>query len=295
MSFIAYLIILSISFFLNILPRFVSLFIGRNLGLFIYYFIPIRKKIALTNIKDNLPELSYKEQLSILKKTYKHFGMILIDFLRSKKLNKKNINKLVSIDEKTTKILTENPGSIIITGHLGNWEYFLPIFGLNNYNFSIVAQPIKNKYLNNYFLKIRTSENVDIIFKNESTKKMLNALNNNYFLGLASDQNAGKKGTKVKFLNIEASIPKGAAIFHIKTKKPIILAYCIMDKNYKYNFKAHLLDTSNINLEKEDAIHMINSIFTNNLGEMIKLNAHQYFWFHKMKKKSLYKNDYKKK
>ena len=289
MSFIAYLIILSISFSLSILPRFVSLFIGRNLGLFIYYFMPIRKRIALINIKDNLPELNHKEQLSVLKNTYKHFGMVLVDFLRSKKLNKNNINKLVSIDKNTRKILNENQGCIIMTGHLGNWEYFLPILGLNDYNFSIVAQPIKNSYLNKHFLKIRTSENVDIIFKNESTKKMLNALNNNYFLGLASDQNAGKKGTKVKFLNIEASIPKGAAIFHIKTKKPIILAYCTMDKNYKYKFEASLLDTSNISFEKEDAIYMINSIFTDNLGEMIKHNTHQYFWFHKMKKKILYK------
>ena len=251
--------------------------------------MPIRKRIALINIKDNLPELNHTEQLSILKNTYKHFGMILIDFLRSKKLNKKNIKNLVSIDAETINILNKNLGSIIVTGHLGNWEYFLPILGLNNYNFSIVAQPIKNIYLNKYFLKIRSSENVEIIFKNESTKKMINALNNNYFLGLASDQNAGKKGTKVKLLNIEASVPKGAAIFHMKTKKPIILAYCIMDKNYNYNFKASLLDTSNINFEKEDAIHTINSIFTDNLGSMIKLNPHQYFWFHKMKKKSLYK------
>jgi len=289
MSFIAYLIILSISFFLNILPRSISLSIGRILGIFIYYFIPIRKKIALINIKDNLPELTNAEQLFILKNTYKHFGMILIDFLRSKKLNKKNINNLVSIDEETRNILNKNPGSIIVTGHLGNWEYFLPILGLNSYNFSIVAQPIKNIYLNKYFLKIRTSKNVEIIFKNESTKKMINALNNNYFLGLASDQNAGKKGTKVKLLNIEASIPKGAAIFHMKTKKPIILAYCIMDKNYKYEFKARLLDTSNIDFEKEDAIYAINSIFTDNLGRRIKDNPNQYFWFHKMKKKSLYK------
>ena len=289
MSFIAYLIILSISFFLNILPRIISLFIGRILGIFIYYIIPIRKRIALININDNLPELTKPQKISILKKTYKHFGMILIDFLRSKKLNKKNINNLVSIDEKTRNILNKNPGSIIVTGHLGNWEYFLPILGLNDYNFSIVAQPIKNNYLNKYFLKIRTSENVEIIFKNESTKKMINALNNNYFLGLASDQNAGKKGTKVKLLNIEASVPKGAAIFHMKTKKPIILAYCIMDENYKYEFKASLLDTSNIDFEKEDAIYAINSIFTDNLGRMIKNNPHQYFWFHKMKKKNLYK------
>ena len=58
MSFIAYLIILSISFFLNILPRFIALLIGRVLGLFIYYFIPVRKRIDLINIKSNVNDYS---------------------------------------------------------------------------------------------------------------------------------------------------------------------------------------------------------------------------------------------
>ena len=104
MSFISYLIILSISFFLNIIPRILSLFIGRNLGLFIYYFIPIRKRVALINIKDNLPELNHNEQLSVLKNTYKHFGMILIDFLRSKKLGGDNVLTVDVISEFLLKL-----------------------------------------------------------------------------------------------------------------------------------------------------------------------------------------------
>ena len=110
MSFIAYLIILFISFFFNLLPRKISLFFGRLFGTFIYYFIPIRKKIALENIKDNFPEFKNQEQKDILKQTYHHFGMVLTDFLRTKKLNKNNINKVIYINEKTRKILKENQG-----------------------------------------------------------------------------------------------------------------------------------------------------------------------------------------
>ena len=123
---------------------------------------------------------------------------------------------------------------------------------------------------------------------------MINALQNNHYLGLASDQNAGKKGIEVNLLNIKASIPKGAAIFHIKTKKPIIIAYCIMDKNYNYIFKAKVLDTSNINLKGKKAISTINRRFTEDLEKMIKKNPKQYFWFHKMKNKNMYRNDYSK-
>ena len=287
-SFISYLIIIAISFIFNILPRKISLIFGRSLGLIIYYLIPIRKKVALKNIKESFPKLSNKEYLRILKETYKHFGMIFADFLRQKRLNKKNINKIVTIDKSTIKLLKENEGSIIMTGHLGNWEYFLPILGLNDIKFSIVAQTIKNSYLNTLFLKNRSFENVQIIFRNEGTEKMIEALKNKFHLGLASDQNAGRKGTIVNFLNDKISIPKGAAIFHIKTKKPIYIGYCIMNKKYNYEFAIELLDTSKINLKKSDCIKKINNKFARSLEQRIKKYPNQYFWFHKMKNKTKY-------
>ena len=289
MSFIAYLIILSISFFFNLFPRRLSLFFGKLLGLFIYYVLPVRKKIAIQNITENLPELNNQEHKDILKNIYIHFGMVLTDFLRTKKLNKKNINKIVHIDYKTKQLLNENQGAIIMTGHLGNWEYFLPTFGLNDFKFSIVAQRIKNSYLDSFFSNIRTMKNVEVIFKSDGTKKMLSVIKNKIFLGLASDQNAGKKGTQVELLNIKASIPKGAAIFHIKTGAPIIIGYCIMNKQKNYEFRAEMLNTKDIDFEKDDAIYRINRKFTTSLEEMIKKYPNQYFWFHKMKNKKQYK------
>ena len=289
MSFISYLIILLISLFFNLFPRRASLFFGKLFGLFIYYILPIRKKVALQNIKDNFPELNNQKKLKILKNTYIHFGMILSDFLRTKKLNENNINNIIYMDDKTRQMLKDNKGAIIMTGHLGNWEYFLPTFGLNGFPFSIVAQKIKNPYLNRFFLKTRTIKNVNIIFKKDGTKKMLQALKDQNYLGLASDQNAGKKGLEINFLNIKTSIPKGAAIFHIKTGAPIIIGYCIMDKNKKYTFSTQILDTSDINFEKDDAIYTINRKFTDSLGRMIKKYPNQYFWFHKMKSKKAYK------
>ena len=214
--------------------------------------------------------------------------MVFSDFLRQKQLNKKKIDKIVNIDCKTINILKANEGSIIMTGHLGNWEYFLPIFGLNDIKFSVVAQKIKNSYLNQLFLKYRSFKNVEIIFKKEGKEKMMKALDDKFHLGLASDQNAGKRGTIVKLLNIDISIPKGAAIFHLKSKKPIFIGYCVMNKNYNYDFFIKSLDTSKIKSSKSEFIKSINSNFTRGLGEMIVKYPNQYFWFHKMKNKSDY-------
>jgi len=258
------------------------------LGLFIYIYLPIRKNIAYTNIKENFPNLTSKDHKLILKKCYIHFGKAIADFFRTKKLNKNNINQIIKMDNKTNAILQKNKSSIIVTGHIGNWELFLPFFGLNNLKFSIVAQKIKNNYINNFFLNIRTLKKTVVIFKNEGIKKMLQIMNEGYFLGLASDQNAGKSGEKVKFLEGTLSIPKGAAIFHLKTHKPIIFAYCVMDKNNNYNFNAEVLDISIIDLKDQRAIFEINTIFATKLEKIIKKNPEQYFWFHKMKNKNQY-------
>ena len=286
--FISYLTILIISFFFNIFPRKVSLFLGRTVGRILYYIIPIRKDVALQNIKDNFPQLNNDQHVKILKNTYIHFGMVFSDFLRQKQLNKKKIDKIVNIDSKSINILKENEGCIIMTGHLGNWEYFLPIFGLNDIRFSIVAQKIKNSYLNKLFLKYRSFKNVEIIFKKEGREKMMKALDDKFHLGLASDQNAGKRGTIVKLLNIDISIPKGAAIFHLKSKKPIFIGYCVMNKNYNYDFFIESLDTSKIKGSKSEFVKSVNSDFASGLGEMIVKYPNQYFWFHKMKNKSDY-------
>ena len=65
---------------------------------------------------------------------------------------------------------------------------------------------------------------------------MFDAMNQNYHFGFGIRSNAGSRYYGI-FLNTKISIPKGAAIFHIKTKKPkILVGFCIMNKDYKYDF-----------------------------------------------------------
>ena len=67
MAIISYLIILLVSFIFNLFPRRISLFLGKNIGLFIFIFFPIRKNIAYTNIRENFPNLDSKDHKLILK------------------------------------------------------------------------------------------------------------------------------------------------------------------------------------------------------------------------------------
>ena len=132
---------------------------------------------------------------------FKHFGMVLVDFLRMPSLTKKNIKTIFSFDDDTIELLNSCDGGIIMTGHLGSWEMFIPGFGLNDFPMSIITQTQKNKDGDKFFNWIRNKENTNLIPKKKSKEIMRQVLDDNKFLGLASDQNAGKYGIEVPFFN----------------------------------------------------------------------------------------------
>ena len=222
---VTYILLRIISFAISLFPRSFCLLIGKYFGKFIKICIQKRKHVALQNIKYSFPKLDHYEHLKILDNTYQHFGKIFIEFLRMPYLNKKKINEIVYFDEKTKSLLKDIKSGIILTAHYGNWEMIQPIFNFNNINLISVAQVQKNKGANKFFTWIRNKTNTKVIFKNEPTMKMLKIVKDN-FLGLASDQYAGKSGVPVTFFGKETLSPIGATYFHIKTGAPILIGFC---------------------------------------------------------------------
>ena len=271
------------------LPRFLSLFLGRGLGLFLYFIVPLRKRVALINLKVAFPEKTNYERKQILKKCYMHFGMLVSEFLRLPKLNKSNISNIIKLDFNTKKILDNNRPGIIMTGHFGNWEMFLPVLGYNNYKVSGVAQVQKNKAGQKFFSWLRECPNTNIILKKSSIKSIADTLDNQNHLILISDQYAGSKGTENIFFNHLTSTPKGAAIFHSKKNVPIILIFIFMNTDYSYSIYSKELISKNEKGNQKLDIADINQIYNQELEKIIVQNPEQYFWFHKKWDRKIYK------
>ena len=271
------------------LPRFLSLFLGRALGLFLYFIIPLRKRVALINLKVAFPKKTDYERKQILKKCYMHFGMLVSEFLRLPKLNESNISNIIKLDLNTKKILDDNRPGIIMTGHFGNWEMFLPVLGYNNYKVSGVAQIQKNKAGQKFFSWLRECPNTTIILKKSSIKSISDTLDDKNHLILISDQYAGSKGTENIFFNHLTSTPKGAAIFHSKKNVPIILIFIFMNADYSYSIHSKELIPNNENGNQKLNIKEINQIYNQELEKIVIKSPEQYFWFHKKWDRKIYK------
>tara|TARA_Y100000590_G_scaffold440074_1_gene565001 strand:+ start:1807 stop:2646 length:840 start_codon:yes stop_codon:yes gene_type:complete len=270
------------SLIISSFPRKIAIFIAICLGTIINIFFPKRKNVARQNLMIAFPEKSLIDINQIIKKTYQHYMILVIDFLRQKSFDKSKIH----IDSETKNILSNKNGFIFMTAHIGNWEMIIPI--LNKYKKTTgIVKVQKNSGGDRFVTELRSFENITLLPMGISTDKMIEALHRGDVLALASDQNAGIKGIRIPFFGKEASIPKGAAYFHFKTHLPIMIGFCILNKDYTYSFKIIKITLQSKKIE--DLFIEVSTIYTQLLEQEIKKNPEQYFWFHKKYDRKIYK------
>ena len=274
---LTYFFLKFISIFFLCFPRILSIKIADKLGSLIYLVYPKRKYVVSSNLNIAFPNKNKEDLELLLKRVYKHHTILIIEFLRQRNIN---LNKIkIHIDEETKGILSSNTGQIFMTAHIGNWEMCIPI--LNQFRKVAAVVRIQNNSGGDKFIQeARQFDNTTLISMRGSKKEMMKSLHNGKILALASDQNAKEKGTKISFFGKETSVPNGAAYFHYKTKYPIIIGFCILNKDYSYEFKLRTLDPIS-NDDIENLCIDVNTKYSLLLEEEIKKYPEQYFWFHK--------------
>ena len=272
------------SVLISVLPRKLTIKIAILFGTLINLVLPKRKQVAMKNLSIAFPDKPMKDIKNIIKKTYQHYMIVLFDFLRHKSFDDKNI----FIDKQTEKILSMKNGLIFMTAHIGNWEMIIPI--LNKYKkITAIAKVQKNSGGDRFISEMRNLNNVTLLPLGSSTVEMINALNNDQLLALASDQNAGVKGVRVPFFGKELSIPKGAAYFYHKTQLPIIIGFCMLNNDNTYTFKLEKLVFDNKYENIEELFKEVGIKYNAILENKIKEYPEQYFWFHKKWDRKIYK------
>ena len=284
-----YFIFSLLSKFFQFLPRKITLAIGRLLGTLIYIIYPLRKSIALKNLEIAFPEYDKEKKMGILKSCYRHYGMVLVDFFRLPKINRKKDKIVVDVSANSIDLLKCNSGGIILTGHIGNWEYIGPMLSIHNIKSVGVAVIQKNSQSDRFFNKLRISDNMKVVPINCGSKVMIQHIMDGYYLGLISDQNAGKKGTEALFFNKPVSVPKGAGAFHLKTNTPILVGFCILYGDYSYHLSFQELDVQGLPEKSNEIIVEINRRYSRLLEETVRKHSEQYFWFHRKWNREIYK------
>ena len=123
--YIEYKLLLGIGFLVRGLPRSTMLKLGRIVGDFIYFCVPVRKAITLDHLELSFPDKSASERKKIARGTYRNFGMNIFEHLCIPALSKDDLRDIVNLADEHVLIqaLERKRGVIIAGGHFGNWEY----------------------------------------------------------------------------------------------------------------------------------------------------------------------------
>jgi KDO2-lipid IV(A) lauroyltransferase len=215
--------------------------------------------------------------------------MVLVDFLCQQSINKYNIDDYFIFSNEAKKNLARSNGGCILSAHIGNWEMVLPAMGLNNIKMDTVIMRQKNKAANNFYIKLRAFKNINLIYKDGALKSLYKAIDEGRMVGLASDQNARRKGLKINFFGELSSFPKGAGKFYYKTKCSLFIVFCVLRSDLKYYVYTKEITVDPLNKTEDDIIEKIVSSYANELSIKIEQHPEQYFWFHKKWNKMIYK------
>lgn len=241
---------------------------------FIHDYFPLRKSLALKNIRSAYPDKSPRWHANLLKKAYQFFSRAFLEFFAlpySYDPDRFTVTGQDILDE----ALSENRGVILVTGHFGPWEMLAAWIGYNGYSFSGIAQRQRNRGANRFFSQKRGESGIRHIFRKSGIDGMYRVLTEGHILGVVMDQDARKKGVMVDFFNLPSSSPRGAALFHKNTSAPIVFVSISETLNYSY-----FIEFSRVMTDPGDDITEITQKFTSCLEHAIRKNPEQYFWFH---------------
>ena len=220
-------------------------------------------------------------------KNFNHIGKVLIEFIKFKTiLNACDIKKYVgcNVSKNTEKAMFDPRGTIIVSGHYGNWEMagfaiaaiFKPIV--------CIGRELNNKKINEYVFSNRKKLGMEIYSKKGGMKKLLKGLREKKCIGIAIDQHPGDgSGVAGLFFNQPCNTHETPALLHIRTGAPIVLAACKRKVGSKMNFELILSDPINIPLTgdlKKDKKNITIKI-NYELEKIIKNNPEQWLWPHR--------------
>ena len=196
--------------------------------------------------------LLYKRRIEIFKPNDLQYNPLMVKinysrywletlWLTSRNYEKSISNKIEIINfDYVKKLKKQYPGLIFALPHMGNWEFAIPAGNSLNLNLLAVAEPLSNKYVLNWFKKLRENLGIEIVIggKGQNTFNLLvDKLASGKDICLLSDRSVNKSGVAVEFFSNIASFPKGPVALSLKTSVPIVPTAMIkMSTGYKLYF-----------------------------------------------------------
>lgn len=201
--------------------------IGSCLG-WVYYHAARKQRLrAEKQMTDCLKWPREKVQRTV-RHLFDHLGKMFAEVLYTPKLNPKNVDQYIQLEgrEHLETALAEGKGVVLLTAHLGNWEWLGAALGLYGYPVTSVVKRQPNAAYTELLNEHRRQAGIEVFAR--GTAEMVaaaKALKKGKILGFVADQDGGPEGIWVDFLGRKSATPAGPAVFARRFGSTIVPAF----------------------------------------------------------------------
>lgn len=278
-----YKTLMMISRIIRLLPYDVLLALGWVFGHLYYLLIKKQRERAVAQMMPAL-NISEAEARKLVRASFINLARNMLDILYMPNLNEQNLSKYIEIDhlERMQAALAEGHGVVVLTGHIGTWEWLSASFTLNGLPVTAIAKLQPNAEYSRVLDDLRATIHVEIF--NRGTNELRaagRALKDGKILGFLADQDAGPGGAFINFLGKIASTPMGPAVFSRRFNAPVVPAFIIRKEDGRHLVKIgevlHFEDTGDTDAD----LLRFTEKMTKILEQVIRENPTQWLWFQK--------------
>lgn len=265
---------------LRCLPLSFCRWFGRVLGRLGFYAVPRVRRVALTNL-----DLAYGDDLDaeskrrIALEAAENLGIVAAEFPHLPRLRDEPLDRFAAVTG--TANIDPERGWILISAHLGNWEWISALVTRTATPVTEVVRPLDDTRLDRAVDRTRRASGIGTISKHGAGRRLVRLLREGNVAGILVDQSPRRNGVPVRFFGQDTWGTIGPAMAAQRTGCPIHPVAMIRghDGRYTLNIRPalELADTGDL---RQDLVE--NSQRCQDAVEaLIRAHPGQWLWMHR--------------
>lgn len=213
----------------------------------LYRVVGYRRKIVRRNLTESFPDKSTKEIDGIEREFYHHLADYFVETIKLLHISDDEMRRRCPYEgvELIDRAFDQGRSILVYVSHYGNWEWVPSVTLWSRYQagenaiFAQVYRPLKNKWFDNLFLRIRSRFHSVCFAKNTVLRDLVRAraAGKPIITGFISDQhpNRNDEGHVIRFLNHDTAMITGAEM--IARKLNYVVLHFDLEKTGRGHYK----------------------------------------------------------
>jgi Kdo2-lipid IVA lauroyltransferase/acyltransferase len=275
-----YAAVASVRTLVRLLPDFVVRAMGSTIGLISYLVDAPHRRVALANLAQCFPNRSEAERRAIARRTFRHFGQLLLELLR---FGARDRTRMVEIEgaERVRHAYAKGKGVLFFTGHFGFWELHAIHHGSAFEPIGVIARALDNPRLNALLERIRGATGNHCIYREGAVRRVLKTLHGGHGVAMLIDQHMhSPDAIWVNFFERPAATTSTLAALALRTEAPVIPVFALPQPGgrYKFVYEAPVEPPSG---EGPEAVREFTQRCTDVLEMYVRRHPELWLWMHR--------------